>query len=360
MRALFLHDFLAARGAVFDELNGQQIVRSFGPVEGEYLALTQGAALLDLSFRSRICVLGSDREKFIHGQVTNDVARLKVGQGCYGALINAKGRLQSDLFIYKLREELLLDFEPGLTQTVLDRLEKYVIAEEAQLVDVSEPYGLLSVQGPRAKEVLEASRLFEILPEAELSWVSKALPEGEVYVVQNARLKTSGYDLFVPSAALERTASALETAIKSAGGLWAGFEASEIVRIENGIPRFGVDMTESNLAPEAEIQTRAISYSKGCYIGQEVIARIRTYGQVAKALRLLRLPDELVRLPQSGTKLLRDGKEVGYLTSSTLSPRHGAKVALGYVRKEVNTPGETLKLADGEGLVQVIGIPGQP
>jgi len=133
----------------------------------------------------------------------------------------------------------------------------------------------------------------------------------------------------------------------------------EMARIEAGIPRFGVDMGESNLAPEAGIESRAISYTKGCYIGQEVIARIRTYGNVAKALRRLRLADDLKDLPKKGDKLFRDGKEAGYITSAVASPALKANVALGYVRKEANQAGTELILrtADGESVVKVEEAP---
>jgi folate-binding Fe-S cluster repair protein YgfZ len=120
----------------------------------EYNYLRAGAGLLDLSFRSRICVTRTDRVRFLHGQVTNDIRALKQGQGCYAALITAKGKMESDLIVYALEEELLLDFEPGLTAKVSERLEKYIIADDVQLIDVSPHYGLLSVQGPMSDAAL--------------------------------------------------------------------------------------------------------------------------------------------------------------------------------------------------------------
>src|SRR4051812_20593710 len=123
MAALSLHGFHAARKGTFIEVSGQEFVAQYESAEAEYLALTQSAGVIDLSGRGRLCVLGADREKFLHGQVSNDVLRLRAGEGCYAALVNAKGKIQSDLFIYKLKEEILLDFEPGLSSTVSERLE---------------------------------------------------------------------------------------------------------------------------------------------------------------------------------------------------------------------------------------------
>jgi tRNA-modifying protein YgfZ len=352
MAALSLHDFHQSRGASLTTLNGFEAVTSYGSTEKEYLALTQGCALIDLSFRSRICLLGADREKFLHGQVTNEILRLPAGHGTYAALVTAKGKLQCDLFVYKLPEELLLDFEPGLTQGISARLEKYIIAEDVQIVDVAPYYGLLSLQGPRSAETLAAARLLPVLPEAPLDWNKTATASGDLYVVNNPRYGSAGYDLFVPTADLHDIAARVSRSAQLGGA-----DACEMARIENAIPRFGIDMDESNLAPEA-MGEDAISYSKGCYIGQEVIARIRTYGQVAKALRLIRLPDELRTLPSPREKLFKDGKEVGYITSSTLSPKYGAMVALGYVRKEANALGEKLHFGalDG-GVAQIIALP---
>jgi len=132
-----------------------------------------------------------------------------------------------------------------------------------------------------------------------------------------------------------------------------------MIRIEAGIPRFGADMDETNLAPEAGLESRAISYSKGCYIGQEVIARVRTYGQVAKSLRGLCLPDKLEELPHGGQKLFHSGKEVGYITSALASPALQRNIALGYVRRECNEPGSELKVrtSTGEYSARVVALP---
>src|SRR2546423_13593201 len=159
MEALGLHEWHQASGARFSTLNGAEVVAHYGDSLEEHAALRERAGVLDLSFRSRVCLTGPDRVRFLHGQVTNDVNRLGVGQGCYAALITAKGRIQSDLNLYRLQDELLLDFEPGLTQLVSERLEKYLIADDVQLVDVAAQYGLLSLQGPQSAATLKRAAL---------------------------------------------------------------------------------------------------------------------------------------------------------------------------------------------------------
>ena len=312
-------------------------------LEMHYGYLRKTAGVLDLSARSRVCVTGADRQRFINGQVTNNVKELKVGQGCYAALVTAKGKMQSDLFIYCLRDELLLDFEPGLAAAVTERLEKYVIADDVQVVDVAAMYGMLTVQGPRSAEVVRS--VGPELPTAALTWTSVAdQATGEVYCMNNARGTAAGFDVFVPAAQVDAMREGLIEAARKVEGGKSGMEALDVVRIEAGIPKFGVDMDETNLASEAGIESRAISYNKGCYIGQEVISRIRAFGQVAKSLRGLRLPPEMPELPGRGTKLFRDGKDIGYITSSCRSPALKTNIALGYVRREHNAAGTEMAM----------------
>jgi folate-binding protein YgfZ len=342
MEPMALHEFHHGLNAHFMELSGKEVVADYGDVLAEHRALRETVGVIDLSFRSRLCVLGADRQKFVNGQVTNNVQALKSGEGCYAALVTAKGRVQSDLNIYALANEILLDFEPGLSDTVKERLEKYVIADDAQMVDVAPHYGLLSVQGPKAVAVIESLQLGLTIPPKPFALTSVQDGNlGEIYLMNQPRLGTTGFDLFVPSAAVAAVADKAIASAKSIGGRACGWQAFEIARVEAGIPRFGADMDETNLAPEA-IESRAISYSKGCYIGQEVIARIRTYGQVAKSLRGLRLADDVTTLPKRGDKLFAGDKEVGYITSAVHSPALNANIALGYVRKEVNKTGTQL------------------
>jgi folate-binding protein YgfZ len=359
MDALALHEFHEGLHARFGDVNGNEVVADYGDMLAEHRALRESAAVLDLSFRSRLCVLGADRQKFINGQVTNNVQALKAGEGCYAALVTAKGKIQSDLNIYALTNELLLDFEPGLADLVKQRLEQFVIADDVQIVDVTPHYGLLSVQGPKSDAVVESLQLGFTIPIKPFALTSIQNGNlGEIYLMNQPRVGSTGFDLFVPSGAIAAVADKSIAAAKQVGGCACGWRALEIARIEAGIPRFGIDMDETNLAPEA-IDSRAISYSKGCYIGQEVIARIRSRGQVTKMLRGLRLPNALNALPLKGDKLFAADKEVGYLTSAIHSPTLNANIALGYVRKEVNTTGTELvvKTQSGDVAAKIVDVP---
>jgi folate-binding protein YgfZ len=275
-------------------------------------------------------------------------------------LTNAKGKMQSDLNVYCLADELLLDFEPGFTAAVTERLEKYIIADDVQINDLAPHYGLLSVQGPNAGSVIAGAGLDLELPAQRLSFRKRNDPAlGEIYCMNQPRGLSLGFDIFIPALKLGEAADKFIASAKAVGGRPCGWQALEIVRIEAGVPRFGTDMDETNLAPETGIESRAISYTKGCYIGQEVIARIRTYGQVAKSLRPLRLAPDLKELPRKDDKLFHGDKAAGYITSAVASPAFKSNIALGYVRREFNQLGTELILhsAAGESMAKVVEFP---
>lgn len=314
-------------------------------IANDYQALTKGAAFIDFSNRGRFCLVGNDRQTFINGQVTNNVKDLRVGEGCYAALANAKGKMTSDLNIFVLKDEILLDFEPGLADRVKERLDKFIIADDVQIVDASSTFGLISVLGPKA--VATCQSVGWRVPKESY----RIDLQDSVYIANVPRLGSAGVDIYFPIDG-ENPANGL----KNAAVETCSNEAFETERIEQGMPKFGVDMDENTLAPEALGET-AINYSKGCYIGQEVIARIRTYGQVAKALRGIRFEPN-APIPKHGDKIFHDGKEVGWITSATFSPKLERPIALGYVRKECNAIGTNLVINDSP--AQIVPLPFQP
>ena len=354
-----LREFHHGLGARFAELGGAQRVNDYGDWLAEHAALRETVGVMDLSFRSRICLVGADRARFLHGQVTSDVKKLRAGEGCYAAITTAKGKMESDLNIFALADELLLDFEPGLTEKISARLEKFIVADDVQIVDATPHYGLLSVQGPKVEFVIRAIGLFAEIPAKPLASVKISdATLGEIYLMRHARLGLDGFDLFVPNNSLGEVADKLIAAAKQTGGRACGWQAFETARIEAGIPRFGADMDETNIPLECGIESRAVTYTKGCYIGQEVINRIHSVGHVNRELRALRLATNLEQLPNKGDKLFHNDKVVGHVTSAVKSPVFG-NIALGYVRREANQIGNELVLrtAAGESPAKIVALP---
>jgi folate-binding protein YgfZ len=360
MDQLILREFHLGVKAQFGELNGVEIVSDYGDVLAEHAALGESVGVLDLSFRSRICLMGADRVRFLHGQVTNDVKRLRPGEGCYAALTTAKGKMESDLNIFCLQDELLFDFEPGLTAKVSLRLEKFLVSDDVQIVDAAPHYGLLSAQGPKAESVVRSLGIFSEISAKPFNSVKISdATLGEIYLMNQPRLGSTGFDLFVPNDSLGAVADKMIAAAKSTGGRACGWQAFEVARIEAGLPRFGADMDETLLPLECGIEDRAVSYNKGCYIGQEVLNRIHSFGHVTKELRGLRFADDLPALPQKGDKLFHAGKEVGFVTSAVKSTTLRASIALGYVRKEANQIGTelTVRGSHGEKMTRIVKLP---
>jgi folate-binding protein YgfZ len=360
MNPLMLHELHHGLHAAFIELNGAEVVNDYGDWQAEHVALRETAGVMDLSFRSRICLVGADRAQYLHGQVTNDVKKLRLGEGCYSAITTAKGKMESDLNIFALADELLLDFEPGLREKISARLEKFIVADDVQVVDAAPHYGLLCVQGPKAEAVVCALGLFTELPARPLTSVKISdATLGEIYLVNNSRVSGTGFDLFIPNNSLGAVADKLIAAAKQIGGRAVGWQAFETARIEAGIPRFGADMDETNIPLECGIESRTIVYNKGCYIGQEIINRIHSVGHVNRELRGLRLADDVKSLPLRGDKLFHAGKEVGQITSAVKSPSLNANIALGYVRREANQIGSelTLRTATGDSPAKVVELP---
>jgi folate-binding protein YgfZ len=360
MNPLLLHEFHHGLGARFSEMNGAEIIADYGDCPAEHNALRETAGVLDFSFRGRICLPGADRVRFLHGQITNEVKKLRAVEGCYAALTTAKGRMESDLNVFNLPDELLLDFEPGLMEKISQRLEKFIVADDVQIVDAAPHYGLLSVQGPKAAEVIGMIGLGNDAPKSERSIVKISdATLGDIYLAKMPRLSQSGFDIFVPNHSLGAVADKLIAAAKRVGGRACGWTAFETVRIEAGIPRFGADMDETNLPMECGIESRAMSFNKGCYIGQEVLNRVHTIGHVTKELRGLRLADDLKTLPRKGDKLFHGDKEIGYVTSAVKSPALNANIALGYVRREANQMGAelTLQTANQNSVAKIVELP---
>ena len=357
-----LHEFHQSLGAHFTVVNGTEMVADYGEPLAEHAALRQKSGVLDLSGRSRLCLVGADRARYLHGQVTNDIKKLAVGTGTYAAVTTAKGRMEGDLNIFCLTDELLLDFEPGLTERISERLGRFIVADDVQIVEAAPHYGLLTVQGPRSAEVVGALGLGGENELPAKPYDSRKIADatlGEIYLANLPRLGGAGFDLYVPNDSLGAVADKLIASAKQLGGRACGWTAFEIARIEAGLPRFGADMDESNLPLECGLEARAVSYSKGCYIGQEVINRIHSVGHVNRELRGLRLADGLPALPVRGDKLFYQDKEVGHVTSAVKSPALDANIALGYVRREANQVGNVLSLrtAAGESPARIVPLP---
>jgi folate-binding protein YgfZ len=307
-------------------------------LDAQYRQLREECGLLDRSGRGGIAVIGSDGADYLQGQLTNDVESLAVGEGQYAALLDRKGHMQTDMRVLRpAAEEILLDFEPGARDAALRHLTMYSVGRDVQIVDATEERAIVSLIGPRAAEIAGTPPLPEFANEM-------ASVAGIAVLAVGTR---DGVDLFLPAAERER----LLAALTDAGAVEVSPEAAEILRVEAGIPRFGAEMDTATMPAEASIVDDAVSFTKGCYIGQETVARLHYKGKPNRHLRGLRLSGAA----EPGAALRLGDKEVGTLGGAVVSPALGP-IGLAIVRREAE-PGTEVAVGEDGVTAEVVALP---
>lgn len=310
-------------------------------IDQDYRVLRSGAGLVDCRNRARLRIVGTARAKFLQGILTNDVNTLNPGQGRYAAVLTNKGKMQADLTVYALSDWWWADAEPEVTGTLPALLGRYTIGTDAVVSNLAVTHAILAVCGPTSPRVLAAAFPDLSMPTGHLAASERDWNGHPLVIAEAGYSGMPGYKILMPAEGVEAARHALLTA----GARVVDSASLEIVRIEHGVPRFGIDMSDENFPPEARIEDRAVSYTKGCYMGQETIARIKTYGHVNRLLVGL-FPDTDLPVPV-GTRIVSTGdenKDVGYVTSSVHSPVLGRVIALGYVHRSLETPGTRVSL----------------
>jgi folate-binding protein YgfZ len=302
-----------------------------------YDAARHGAAIVDRADRARAVISGSDRRSYLHGLLTNDIAALSAGHGCYAAYLTPQGRMIADLWVYELGDVILLSFAREVKETIISKLDQFVFSEDVQIGDVTETFGHLAVIGPRsgaaAAAVLAGVSAQTLAALSEHGNLRADFLGDAAIVLRVTDTGEPGFDILVPAARQDE----LRSALRKAGALDAGPAVAEAIRIEAGIPKFHRDMDEETIPLEAGIESRAISLTKGCYVGQEVIIRVlhRGHGRVVRKLVGLTL-DGLV--PEAGAVVKVDEREIGHITSAAMSPALKRAIALAYVHRDFVEP----------------------
>ncbi|HME06293.1 MAG TPA: glycine cleavage T C-terminal barrel domain-containing protein [Bryobacteraceae bacterium] len=300
-----------------------------------YRELRDAAGWLELPGRGKIRMTGEDRVRLLHAMTTNHIQQLTPGTGCYAFFLTAQGRILSDVNVFCLPDSLLLDTEPQTAAAVYQHLDHYIIADDVTLEDLSGQMTTVALEGPKTGAILAA--ISAPLPEetyAHLDWRNRRV----------VRLSETGFFVFTPVAEKDDLAQELERA----GAVAADAEAYRVVQLEQGKPRYGEDISERFLAQEAN-QPNALHFQKGCYLGQEIVERVRSRGQVHRMLMPIEIdsPVEFNDPPPPGTKL-----PWGEITSAAFSPALGKVVGLAYVRLEFAKPGTELQLGESHARVR--------
>jgi folate-binding protein YgfZ len=312
----------------------------------EYEALTERCGLVDRSERGKLALAGAGAVEFLNGQVTNELIGLDPGQGCYVAFLTHKGKMLGDLRVLIAPEELLLDTERVALQALFDMIRRFKVGYEVELHKRTLESALLSLIGPAAAATAERA----------FSWPAE-LPERENEHLLVGPIRFVATDVGLDLLCASETRTSAIDALKAAGAELVTEAAAEIVRVERGRPRYGIDIDESTIPQEAGLNERAVSFTKGCYVGQETVARLHYRGKPNRRLRGLHLPSAPFPPAEKGAELRLGDRPVGWLGSAVLSPTFGP-IGLALVRREAE-PGTTLAVGHGGATATVVELPFQ-
>jgi len=308
----------------------------------EFEGLRANCGVYDLGWRAKIALTGGDRIRWLNGMVTNNVRDLAVGHGVYAFLLNPQGHILADLYAYNRGESLLVDTDQSQRQKVIDTFDHYIIMDDVEVADASDKLTTLGIAGPNARTVLRTAG-FEFSELQPLQFVDLSWQQIGLTLVRRDNPGVESHELWLPPECV----ASLREALVSAGAKPVGPAALELLRVACGIPRYGQDIRERDLPQETE-QQRALHFSKGCYVGQEIVERIRSRGSVHRMFTGFMVEGPL---PALGTKIQSEGKDVGEITSVASLPEKtgqapSLQVALGYLRREIAAAGKPLTAGD--------------
>ncbi len=340
-------------GAEMRVENGWFVPVSYGDLLFEYAAVREGGGvgLIDLSARGRILVSGTEAIQFLNGLITNDMKTLSENYWMPAAFPNVQGRLIASVRVTRLKDDatgkkafpaFLIDTEAATHERVLKTIERFTLAGDFRVNDITNQTAQLTLQGKKAANIIRSVAGEEAAGLPANGAIQITWQQSDVTVMHATHTTEDGFDLIANA----DQASSLWDALQRAGARPVGYEALEILRMEAGLPRYGVDMDESNVVTEAA-RDDAVSYTKGCYVGQEIIARIKYRGHVAKKLSGV-LFEQPAKLEVGALIKSGDDKEIGRITSATYSPHLGRTIALGYLKYDYVASGTEVKVIVGD------------
>ena len=343
MRPSPIHEIHKSLGAAFCKVMGREMPAHYRNPVAEHLNVRKGAGIADLTYRGKICISGKDRTAFLQKILSQDMNKFTPNIGAYSTLLDVKGKMLAYMRIYCDEGTYLIDVEPGQSENLLQILTRYLFREDVRIEDVTEQYGLITIQGPLSGKLLAKVTRTEWRDMTECSHIHFTINTVNCRIVRTSYIGEEGYDIY----SLQDGTPVVWEAFFAAGIEYGirpfGLYALETLRIEAGTPVYYIDMDEHTLPVEANLD-KAISYDKGCYIGQETIARIKFRGHVNRTLTGFIFNEDII--PMKGDKIynISDNSEhnIGVITSSCFSPTLNKVIALGYIRLENNKPGEAV------------------
>ena len=347
MRVTTLQDKLTAGGAALGPYRGADTPVSFGNTPAEFRALLGTCGFFDMSWQAKLVLSGEDRVRWLNGMVTNNIRDLAIGRGVYSFLLNAQGRILGDLVAYNRGDYLLVTTDRVQSATIAEVFDRYIIMDDVEVADISDKLSAVGLAGPQSKRTMRTAGIdvSQLEPGQVVDLVWQKIG---VSVARNTHPNMDGYEIWF---AAEQADTMWDTLI-AAGATPVGSEAFEWYRIARGVPRYGLDLSQRDLPQETE-QKHALNFSKGCYIGQEIVERIRARAILHRTFTGFLVEGEP---PQLGTKVQAEGKNIGEITSAARVPfaTTGRTLALGYLRREFEKPGTAVEIGAQQATVQSI------
>ena len=347
MKQSRLHDHHATLNAAFEEVTDWAVPAHYGDMAREYRAVREAVGIADLSHRGKLRVTGEDRVKWLQSVISNDILPLRPGQGRYSSFLSHKGKMLTYFRCYMQADAVMLEDAGEIGDQTYLALKKFLLyGTKAKMENCRESWALLLISGPKAAAVLNAAFGTGVDDLKPVNFISAAIGGQSALVIRTEETGEHDFEILIPSDGVVRAWEQLVEAGAAYGVTPFGSQAREALRIEAGIPKAGSELTEEIVPPEANLEGKAFSLTKGCYPGQEVVARMDTYGTIRRHLVGLILKDSTV--PQKGAKLFSGDREVGWVSSAVKSPKLGQCIALGFPLRDFSKPGTELSI-DVEG-----------
>ena len=321
----------------------------FGDWQREYWFARKTVALIDKNYRAYFSFTGPDRVRYLNAILTNNIKDLRLSQGILSLLLNAQGHILAELEVYALPDRLFCGSYAMIRERLAEILDKYIIMDDVTLTDETQRYGTLALEGPKAAGVVADLTGIDLASMHEVSRTESHVAAIPCSVICRSLAEFTGAEFLVEREHVEEVWHSLDERVRKAGGGAMGYTALSAARLEQGIPWFGYDFGEKQIPHEAGLENSHLSFTKGCYTGQEIVERVRSRGQVNR--RRVGLIFEGTSLPAAGETLKSGGTEVGYVTRAAFVPSVSVVIGMGYVRRENNAEGSQLEWSGGRARV---------
>jgi len=352
MKSPLLDEHQAAK-AVLAEFSGCVLPESFSDFNSEWRAARDSVALFDTNWHAITTLTGPDRARYLNAIVTNNTQSLNEGTGTVTLLLNPQGHILAEFEVYALKDRMILLSHASVRQRTNATLDKYIIMDDVKMEDMTDRMGTIAIEGPRAGMVISQMTGVALENQPEFSSREVKVDWVPCRVIRRSHFGEPGAEILANREHLGRLWRTLHASVYALGGAAIGMKALNALRLQAGVPWFPLDFNDSVIPHEAGLESTHISFSKGCYTGQEIVERVRSRGHVNRRRVDLRFSTTVAPIP--GTKLRAAGTEAGHVTSAAFSPAAGTAIGMGYVRREQAEPGSTVEFDGGTASVTVPG-----